>query len=602
MTDQEEFIPPSSSDPSEKNEKSAVNWSLIKSLGWRRWFYLPRIFSRTEKVTILILSVFAVVSFSILAKRTLDRITVPMPDVGGELREGVIREPRFINPIYASNDTDRDLTNLVFSKLIRYDYQGNVVMDLARSIETSQDGKVYTIQLRQGVRWHDDEDLTADDVVFTIKTIQDPEYKSPLRQNWQGVIAEKADETTVRLTLRQAYAPFLENLSLGIIPEHLWRRIPRETSILSDLNLKPIGSGPYKFENLTRRGDGSLISVALARNKKYYLTGPFIKDVRFLFYKDEPQLIAAYRRNEIDSFFITSSLNARELNPLGAEVHELHLPKIFAVFLNPNTNQSLARKAVRQALYKAINREDIIAKTAPGGGVIANSAVPEGTFGYNPDIAPTINNLDEARNILAKDGWKESADKGVLERTEGSGKNRKIQALQVRITTSDAPELAKAADLIAESWRSIGVQTEVKTMPVNDLETSMIRPRAYEALLFGEVFGHDPDPFAFWHTSQLKDPGLNIALYSNRNVDQLLEDARLTTDNNLREKKYREFQKIISDEIGALFLYTPTDYYAMSKRIKGVNIGSITLPEERLDEINFWYVDTRRALKRAKDN
>ena len=125
----------------------------------------------------------------------------------------------------------------------------------------------------------------------------------------------------------------------------------------------------------------------------------------------------------------------------------------------------------------------------------------------------------------------------------------------------------------------------------------MIRPRAYEVLVFGEVFGHDPDPFAFWHTSQLKDPGLNIALYSNHTVDQLLEEARRTSDQAAREEKYGRFQKIVSDEIGAIFLYRPTNYYAIRHGFNGIDLDAIALPEERFNEINRWYVDTRRALK-----
>lgn len=286
-----------------------------------------------------------------------------------------------------------------------------------------------------------------------------------------------------------------------------------------------------------------------------------------------------------------------ELEGLDLKLHEFKLPKIFAVFLNSTVQPFLGRSAVRRALALAIDREALIAKTASGGGTPVNSVIPPGTFGFDDRIAPRPFDPEQARKILEDDQWKDGDNDGVLERTEGAGRNRKIQKLEIGLATSDAPELASAAALIADMWKAIGVKTEVKILAVSDLEASLIRPRAYEALLFGEVFGHDPDPFAFWHTSQLKDPGLNIALYSNRKADELLEEARRTSDPELRKSKYRELQKIVSDEIGAIFLYSPVQYYALRKTIQGAELGAAILPEERFNQVNQWYAETRRALK-----
>lgn len=277
-------------------------WSTLRQLTKRQWHYLPRLFSDRERLIFAAAGAVAVIAFGLLGWRLIVRFTVPRPAVGGVLREGVLQEPRFINPLYASNDTDRDLTNLVFAKLISYDETGAPVMDLAENVEVSDDSKTYTVFLRPGVLWHDGEALTADDVIFTIKTIQDPEYQSPLRQNWQGVAVEKLSDEAVRFTLRQPYAPFLENLAVGIIPAHLWRKIPRESAVLSDLNTKPVGAGPYRFSKLTRQADGTITSVVLTRNKHYHREGPYLKEIQFSFYPDEGELLAAYRRGDIDSF------------------------------------------------------------------------------------------------------------------------------------------------------------------------------------------------------------------------------------------------------------------------------------------------------------
>ncbi len=562
-----------------------------------QWLYLPRLFSRSEKIRLIASGAIATGSFLTLAILLIIRFTVPVPDTGGTLREGAIQEPRFINPVYASTDTDRDISNLVFSKLIRYDTNGTPEMDLAESVEVSDDGKEYTVILRDDVLWHDGEIFSAADVVFTIHLIQDQAYKSPLRANWQGVTIEELDEKTLRFVLRQPYAPFLENLAIGILPEHLWKKIPRESAILSDLNLKPIGTGPYQFKKFSHLDDGTITSIVLTRNEHYHLEGPYLDEIQFSFHPDEEHLETAYRQNDIDSFVILSKKTADNISELDAHTYPLKLPKLFAVFLNANTQPALGRSKVRQALASAIDREALIGKTLASGGVVVNSAIPPGTFGHNDAIPPIAFDPEGARALLAQDGWKLNESNGLLERTEGSGAKKTVQKLELHLMTSDAEDLAQAADLIADMWRAIGAKVEVKKLEVNDLESNIIRPRNYELLLFGEVFGHDPDPFAFWHTSQLKDPGLNIALYANTKVDTLLEEARRTRDPETREAKYREFQKIVANDVAAIFLYSPTHYYAVRKSIQGIEIGSLTLTDERFNKVNQWYEKTRRAFK-----
>lgn len=570
-------------------------WRTLRQITRHQWLYLPRLFSRRERAIIAALLGVGAIASAVFAARIIDRVTVIRPAAGGVFREGSLHAPQLLNPIYATNDADRDLSNLIFSGLIRYDHAGKIIYDLAEGIDISKDETAYTARLRPNVLWHDGKKLSADDVVATIHAIQDPEYKSPLRQNWQGVTAEKIDGHTVRFSLRQPYAPFLENLSVGIVPADRLNS-PQQALLFSDPKFKPIGAGPYQFARFTQLEDGVITSVTLKRNKQYYREGPYIDEIQFSFHPSEEDLIASYRRNDIDSVLLAEE-PPQEFRKLDADIHSVELPKIFAVFLNSNTKPALGRKAVRSALAMAIDRQALLDKTASPGGSIANTAIPAGTFGFNADISPISYDPEAAKKILATDGWKDDDRNGVLARSEGSGSRKKIQKLEVDITTSDAPGLRQAADLIAENWRAIGVKTEVKVLSIRDLETSAIKPRAYETLLFGELFGHDPDPFAFWHTSQVKDPGLNIALYSNRAVDQLLEAARRESDTSAREKKYREFQKIVSDDIGAIFLYSPTAYYAVRNSVHGVSIGAIAASEERFNEINGWYLKTRRALK-----
>ena len=586
--------PPTRS-PREPRLQSA--WTTLRGIPRRRWLYFPRLFTRRERIIITALALVALFSLLAFSRRITLLVTVERPAGGGVLREGEIGEPRYLNPLFASNNTDRDITNLVFAKIVRYNPAGDIAMDLAQSVETSDDGLAYTVVLRDDAQWHDGEPLTADDIVFTIRAIQNPEYQSPLRATWQGVDAERMNDRTVRFTLRQAYAPFIENLAVGIIPAPLWQNIPAGTANLSDLNQKPIGAGPYRFQKLTRREDGTITSLVLERNTSFRGGKPFLGEIRFTFYPDEQSRIASYRRNEIDSFFATGDIDLAPLRTEDTVIRETGAPKVFGVFMNAGRQPAFARRAVREALARAIDRDRIIRDASPGSRR-TEAAIPPGTFGFNGDIKAPAFDPEAAKSLLAKDGWKDSDNDGVLDRSEiGANKKKTTQKLELEIFTSDAPELAAPARLVAEMWQAIGVKTEVKVLAVNELQQAVIRPRAYPVLIFGEVFRHDPDPFAFWHTSQLKDPGLNVALYSNRKVDQLLEDARKTNDRGAREATYREFQRIVNDDIAAIFLTTPRYAYIIREGTQGMTFSSLTLPEDRFNGVEQWYQDTRRAFR-----
>ena len=161
----------------------------------------------------------------------------------------------------------------------------------------------------------------------------------------------------------------------------------------------------------------------------------------------------------------------------------------------------------------------------------------------------------------------------------------------------DFTELEKATRVLQEQWREIGVKVNIIAYPPGELQQEFIRPREYEALLFGQIVGIDPDPFSFWHSSQKKDPGLNLALYGNKTVDRLLEEARQTFDAQSRAGKYVEFQNIISDDIPALFLYSPTYLYPVDSNVKGISEGKIADPSWRFADVNEWYIDTKRVWK-----
>lgn len=569
-------------------------WKLLSA---RKLLYLPHIIkSAGEKRLISGLILLVFLSGGFLLFRLWLEITVPAPQVGKTYTEGILKDPRTINPLFAAQDTDRDIARLVFSGLLTYSVNGEPIPDLAERYEISADAKTYTLFLRKNALWHDGKPVSAEDVIFTIKTIQNSQYKSVLRANWQGVTTEKLDEYTIRFTLRTPYAPFIENLTTGILPRHLWEGVSPEQALLHELNLKPVGSGPYKFDSFKQKKDGSISWYRLKRNADYFREGPYLKKITFVPFPTEEELLTAWKKGLVEGFGPVSAALLTELASARFSVHTILMPRIFGVFFSEKNSPVLADLKIRQAIARTIDRDELIEKILPGGAAPAVSPLP---FLKTTEAEDSLYAYDrqKARGLLEQAGWKDANDDGIREkRTKQKGKEI-VDNLRFTLTTSDWPDLLRAAEIIKGKLREVGIEITIEKRPFSDLETSVLRTRNFELLLFGQVYGYEPDPFAFWHSSQVKDPGLNIASYANKKADQLLEEVRRTSDTATRFKKYEEFSKIVSKDLPAVFLYSQLYLYLLPSDIYGANISKISLPSDRFNEANKWHRETKRVLK-----
>src|SRR3989338_1031251 len=255
-----------------------------------QWKKLPGVLSRREKLTALFaLSVF-LVSIGTLTQGLYLRYTKEVPALGGRLQEHIVGSPRFLNPVYADvNDADRDLVQFLFSGLLEYNEEGVLVPDLAKDYEIQEGGKVFQFNLKENVKWHDGYPFQADDVVFTVQTIQDPKYKSPIRANWVGVEVEKISPLKVQFSLSQPYTAFPDRLTLKIIPSHIWENINPENFALSFYNLQPVGTGPYALEKISQDKSGRVRKIQLERFRQYHGNAPFIPSLIFTFSDKEEQ-------------------------------------------------------------------------------------------------------------------------------------------------------------------------------------------------------------------------------------------------------------------------------------------------------------------------
>ncbi len=559
-----------------------------------RFVYALRSFSLKEKVIFFVLFIIFVISIIIGVWKLENLFLKEVPSHGGTISEGVIGTPRFINPLLAISDADRDMTALIYSGLMRPDGDGGLIPDLAEKVDVSKDGLTYTFILKDNLKWNDGKPLTSDDIIFTIQQVTDPNLKSPKRPNWEGVDAEKIDDRTIKFTLKKPYTPFLENTIMGILPKHIWQGATSDQMVFSEFNTDPIGSGLYKVNKINRNSSGIVTSYELSSNSDFSLKEPYISNIIMNFYVSEKDLLSAYQKGDIDNISALSPSLVKDIKRGNKDLKTLFLPRIFAVFFNQNNNKIFAQKEVREALNMATDKKKIINDVLLGYGAELDFPIPPGSFGAINSTSTDNFSIDNAKKILQNNGWTFNDKDSVWEKRL----KKETMRLEFSLATSDASDLKAAAEIVKNNWTSLGAKVTVNVFEIGDLNQNIIRPRKYDALLFGEVVGRDPDPFAFWHSSQRNDPGLNIALYTNTNVDKLLEDARTTTDEKLRKQKYEQFQQELVKDIPAVFLFSPNFLYLISNSIMGTeNLKAITVSSERFSQVYKWYIKTDKVWK-----
>lgn len=543
-------------------------------------------FSFGEKsIALLLIAVFILSGISLLFSVSKSFL-VEVPEYGGSFTEGIIGIPRFINPLLAISDADKDLTSLVYSGLLKATPTGELISDLAQTWNISENGRTYTFVLKDNLYFHDGKPVTTDDVEFTIQKALDPLLKSPRRGNWEGVVVEKKSLTEITFSLKQPYAPFIENATLGILPKHVWKNASSDEFAFSDYNINPIGSGPYKVKDVKRNSAGLPVSFELTSFSRYSLGRPYIKNISLKIYQSEQELIDAWKSRSVESISGVSAEKIAALNIGNFNVYNASLPRIFGVFFNQNQAKIFLHKEVRQALALTTNKEEIVRGTLLGYGSPLEGPVPY--FISGKEKSESFTSIEDARALLEKNGWVKNED-GILQ--------KKDEKLSFSLSTSDAPELKKTAEILKKMWEPLGVNVDVKVFETGDLNQNIIRPRKFESLLFGMVIGRDLDLYPFWHSSQRNDPGLNISAYANITTDKILEQIRNSIDPLKRQELYKNFESEIQKDIPAIFLYSPDFIYITPKRIHAIELGHVQTAGERFLNINTWFIETNNVWK-----
>ncbi|MDD5710846.1 MAG: ABC transporter substrate-binding protein [Candidatus Colwellbacteria bacterium] len=485
--------------------------------------------------------------------------TYVLPAAGGTYREGMVGQPAFINPILpsgASTETDRLLSRLVFASLA----------DMAETVKHSADGKIWNVRLKDGIRWHDGEKVTADDVVFTVDTIQNPEMRSWLQGSFEGVTVSRVSELEVEFTLQNSYAFFAEDhlASFRPIPKHIFADIPAVNFTRSSFGLAPIGSGLYRVASHEKDSKGYVETLTLESNRDYFERSAYIENLIFNFFKKEADLVSAYNLGQLDGFGLSTaeSLSERPIL-IRHQLHYLSSSRYYAIFINQNVApNALSDVSVREELSAAIDRDELIDTALNGQGT--------------PFFGPTHQSPEPTASFS----------------TEG------FEGLNLRLIAPEESFLVKTAEKVKKDWEFLGIQTELIVRSSRDIQQDILPNANYEMLLFGNIVKENGDLFAFWHSSKTSFPDQNLALYQSSYVDGLLETYRTTFDEETRVALLQKIGDTIADDFPAIFLYSPNYVYITTPSLGGFDDQKIiNTSDDRFADVADWFVKSNRSFR-----
>lgn len=542
-------------------------------------------------LTWLLLIVF-LVGASVFQLRALSHhYLVSAPAEGGTYTEGVIGSFTNANPIYAIGGVDGGVSRLLFSSLFKYNNQGKLSNDLATSLSVDESGKVYTVTIRDDVQWHDGQQLTAQDVLFTYKTIQNPDAESPLFSSWRDVDVKLLDETTIQFTLPNVFAAFPHSLTNGVIPKHILKDVSADQLRSEQFNtVEPIGSGPFMWEAVEVSGatpEERQEQIALQRNTNYYLGAPKLQRFIIETFRDEKIMLEHYADREIIAMSGLSSVP----DTLDVDTStEFSVPLTGAVMVFFKTSEGvLKEKAVRAALVHSVDTQDIVAQLLYPS-LLIDSPLLRGQLGYNSKIVQRSYDVKKAKKILDDAGWK-LGDNGVRVK---NGKK-----LEFNLKAPNASEFTIVTAALQDYWQQIGVQVTVDQPDDSELQ-SLVSLHQYDALVYSISIGDDPDVFAFWHSSQADvraSNRLNLSEYQSKIADVSLEGGRTRIDPELRAVKYQPFLKAWKDDAPALALYQPQYLYVVRGTLADFSAQVMHSANDRYNNVHNWTIKTKKVYK-----
>ncbi|MCJ7695554.1 MAG: peptide ABC transporter substrate-binding protein [Anaerolineaceae bacterium] len=524
----------------------------------------------------------------------------PQPLSGGVYTEGLVGEFQRLNPfldIY--NQVDRDIDRLIFNGLIKFDLSGTAQPDLAETWGISQDGTLYNFSLRSDLYWHDGQPLTTQDVAYTVNLLKSESGLIPfdLQKFWSEIAVNVLSESLIQFALPEAFSPFLDYLSFGILPEHLLGNVSLDDMIDNPFNLAPIGSGPYKFDRLLI-ANKQIVGVVLISNETYYDGQPYLNEIVFRYYPTSQILWQAYKDGEVEGL---ASISTDTLQPVLTEpnlnIYSATQPIITMVYLNLNNPEVgfFQDSGFRRALLMTIDRQRIINNIYSGQAVLANGPILSGNWAYYEEIEQIEYSPERAIQEFSRLGITMNEDEDKLE-TEDN------QIVKFSLICPDSQIHQDIAERLVSDWAQVGVEVEIVIKPYSEV-IAALEARDYQAALVDINLSDspDPDPYPFWGQAQIQG-GQNYAQWNDRSASEFLEQARISLNYDDRIRLYRNFQVLFQQELPSLPLISPIYNYAVSSKINGVNIGPFYDESDRFFTVNSWYILVENTSKDAVES
>ena len=544
---------------------------------------LPQSLQKNIFLTFIIAFIILVVMGSLIYRS----LTKEIATTGGIIKEGIIGQPQYINPVLSfSNDInkpDRVLEYLIYPSLFRLDKTGNLSNELVDSYTVGDNGKEYLFKLKSDIKWDDNTPLTIDDIIFTLQTIQNPAYNSPISSALKGVSITRVDDSILKLNLNSSYSPFLSNLTFGILPKHIWQNLEPSAFLLSEANLKPIGAGKFKYKSIQKKKDGNIASITIEKNPNYFGEKPNIENFTLVFYSKEEEMIQDFKQNNLQAI---TQLKAPLSDSSRYQLNVMNIPQSFGIIFNIK-DPLLSNKEIRQSISNVINRQPIINDILQNQATLINGPLTPFNQYYVPtDIAFDI---EKVKKTLDDANWKDIDGDGIREKD-----NKKAE---FTILVANGNKVDEVTKTLQAQIREIGIQMNIELVSFADLSANQIRDRSYQALFLGLGLNIYPDPYIYWHSSQITSPGLNLSQYTNINTDGYLETARTNIDINVITSSLQQFQQQITSDVPAIFIYSPKYLYYTNPIIKNITVSIGNSSVDRYASISEWSVKTKRVFK-----
>ncbi len=502
---------------------------------------------------------------------------------GGTYAEGTVDSITTLNPLYATTRAELSANKLIFSSLLKYDEQGVLQPDLAESWEINKESTQFTFTLRPNLSWHDGRKLDAKDIIATVKAMQDPSAGALAQASWQGIKVKALNARKVVFTLPGAYAPFASAATFAILPAHILDTIPPETLRESNFSKKPVGSGPFRFANFSPVDiTGGKSALQLEAFANYWEGQPRLNRFSLYTYSETADLLKGLTSHEVNAANNMGLADSKKLNSSEFKTFQAPLNSgVYALFRTDS--DMLKEKNLRKALVQSIDIKSIRRQLELNAldGPIANHQLPA-----LAQIKQPAFDRKEAESLLLESGWKRNEKTDYLEKNS--------QPLILKLVTVDAGNYRKLATMLSEKWAEVGIKVDIQVVEPKTVQQSVLRPRAYDILLYELELGGDADGYAYWHSSQMKGAGLNFANYSSPIADDALSTARIRSNPQLREAKYTTFVRQWVSDVPALSLYQPALGYVTSRNVVSVGPHAhLPTPSDRFYAVSGWTVQTK---------